>query len=186
MVNTRQGQGQQLDRTGIGGRDVYQSNGDVRVGGGRPSSTALHVSPHGDGVYRDPLLPTITTSQYTSSSVRTRSLQSPTATDAGRQSVSTAALRNIPTQATSWSRNSARPAVCKPSAFTLRSTVRIATWNVLTLAKTGYVEAICQELLKYRVNVAGLTETHLTGTGQIHLSSGTLLYAGEDNTRTIS
>ena len=54
----------------------------------------------------------------------------------------------------------------KPSAFTLRSTVRMATWNVLSLAKTRYVEAICQELSKYRVNVAGLTETNLTGAGQ--------------------
>ena len=69
----------------------------------------------------------------------------------------------------------------KPSAFTLRSTVRMATWNILSLAKTGYVEAICQELSKYRVNVAGLTETNLTGAGQARCPEGTLLYSGEDS-----
>jgi len=38
------------------------------------------------------------------------------------------------------------------------STLRIATWNVLTLAKDGYTKAICHELSRYRVNIADLTE----------------------------
>ena len=44
----------------------------------------------------------------------------------------------------------------KPMSFDLRTEFRIGTWNVLTLAKTGYTEAICQELSKYRISLAGL------------------------------
>jgi len=46
---------------------------------------------------------------------------------------------------------------------------RIATWNVLTLAKTGYTEAICQTLSKYRISLAGLTETHLLGSSRLDI-----------------
>jgi len=45
----------------------------------------------------------------------------------------------------------------KSTSFDIRSELRIGAWNVLTLAKTGYTEAICQELRKYRVSLAGLT-----------------------------
>jgi len=44
----------------------------------------------------------------------------------------------------------------KPTCFDLRTEFCIGTWNVLTLAKTDYTEAICQELSKYRISLAGL------------------------------
>jgi len=53
----------------------------------------------------------------------------------------------------SQSRYSARPmngaaARDKPTSFDLCPEFHIGTWNVLTLAKTGYTEVICQELSK--------------------------------------
>jgi len=39
----------------------------------------------------------------------------------------------------------------KPTSFDLRTEFRIGTWNVKTVIKTGYMEAICQKLRKYRV-----------------------------------
>ena len=47
----------------------------------------------------------------------------------------------------------------RPSKVDIRPSMRVATWNVLTLAHTGYPEAIVNELLNYRVSLAGLTET---------------------------
>jgi len=54
------------------------------------------------------------------------------------------------TQSPSW--DGARPmngaaARDKPTSLDLRTEFRIGTWNVLTLAKTGYTEAICQNLV---------------------------------------
>jgi len=81
----------------------------------------------------------------------------------------------------------------RPSKVDIRPSIRIATWNVLTLAHTRYPEATVNELLNYRVNLAGLTETvrrqwsaqsggsivilmalpcYLTGGSQIHWYSG--------------
>jgi len=56
--------------------------------------------------------------------------------------------------------------------------MRIATWNVLTLAYTGYPEAIVNELLNYRVSLAGLTETRLKDNGVQYIDSCTLLHSG--------
>ena len=55
-----------------------------------------------------------------------------------------------------------------------------AAGNVLTLAKTGYTEAICQELSKYRISLAGLTETHLLGSGQLDIDDHTVIHSGEE------
>jgi len=56
--------------------------------------------------------------------------------------------------------------------------MRVATWNVLTLAHTGYSEAIVSELLNYRVSLAGLTETRLVDNGVQYIDSCTLLRSG--------
>ena len=56
--------------------------------------------------------------------------------------------------------------------------MRVATWNVLTLAHTGYPEAIVSELLNYRVSLAGLTETRLVDNGVQYIDSCTLLHSG--------
>jgi len=68
----------------------------------------------------------------------------------------------------------------KPTSFDLRTEFRIGTWNVLTLAKTGYTEAICQELSKYRISLAGLTETHLLGSGRLDIDDHTVIHSGEE------
>jgi len=41
----------------------------------------------------------------------------------------------------------------------MRTRMRIATWNVLIIAKPGYPEAIARELLRFDIRIAGLTET---------------------------
>jgi len=39
--------------------------------------------------------------------------------------------------------------------------VKIATWNILTLHKTGYQVAASREMGQLDVHVTGLTETHI-------------------------
>ena len=68
----------------------------------------------------------------------------------------------------------------KPTSFDLRTEFRIGTWNVLTLAKTGYKEAICQEYRKYRISLAGLTETHLLGSGRLDIDDHIVIHSGEE------
>ena len=66
----------------------------------------------------------------------------------------------------------------RPSKVDIRPSMRVATWNVLTLAHTGYPEAIVNELLNYRVSLAGLTETRLVDNGVQYIDSCTLLHSG--------
>ena len=47
----------------------------------------------------------------------------------------------------------------RKSAPDMRTRMRIATWNVLIIAKPGYPEAIARELLRFDIRIAGLTET---------------------------
>ena len=70
----------------------------------------------------------------------------------------------------------------KPISFDTRFLFRVATWNVLTLAKAGYTEAICQELSRRKVSIAGLTETRITGSGQSRVGDHTVIHFGEDHT----
>ena len=42
------------------------------------------------------------------------------------------------------------------------------------------MEAICQELRKYRVSLAGLTETHLPGSGKLVVGNLTVIHSGEE------
>ena len=63
----------------------------------------------------------------------------------------------------------------EPTFFDLRMEFHIGTWTVLTLAKTGYTEAICQELSKYRISLADLTETHLLGSGRLDIYDHTMI-----------
>jgi len=43
----------------------------------------------------------------------------------------------------------------------LRSCIRIATWNILTITKTGYPDTITRELSRLSIMIAGLTETRI-------------------------
>ena len=65
-----------------------------------------------------------------------------------------------------------------PGPCDLRKQMRIATWNVLTLSKTGYPEAIVRELHRYKVSMAGLTECRLTGNGSELIDGYTMMYSG--------
>ena len=49
----------------------------------------------------------------------------------------------------------------------LRSCIRVATWNVLTLSKAGYPEAMSHELTRSRISIAGLTEARIPGTRNV-------------------
>lgn len=71
----------------------------------------------------------------------------------------------------------------KSRGIDLRNLVKVATWNVLTLAKPGYTEALCQELSRYKINLAGLTEARLTGSGQSCVNCYTVIHSGEDQVR---
>jgi len=70
------------------------------------------------------------------------------------------------------------PARGPPFSHDLRKPLRIATWNVLTLANPGYPEALVSELRKYRILMAGLTEVRLTDSGARLVDGCTLLHSG--------
>ena len=55
----------------------------------------------------------------------------------------------------------------------------MATWNVLTLNQPGSKLLLGRELKKYKVTIAGITETHLSGDGEGNISEGrTLIWSG--------
>ena len=58
--------------------------------------------------------------------------------------------------------------------------VRIATWNTLTMNKTGYPEATAHVFSRMEVKLAGLTEIRLTGNGELLLQDYSLMYSGGD------
>ena len=45
----------------------------------------------------------------------------------------------------------------------LRKSIKVATWNVLTLSRTGYQEAVTREVCRLDIDIACLTETRLKG-----------------------
>ena len=45
----------------------------------------------------------------------------------------------------------------------LRHTLKLATWNVVTLSDTGYQAALVCELTRLNVSIAGITEARLPG-----------------------
>ena len=66
----------------------------------------------------------------------------------------------------------------RPCKLNLQTSVRLATWNVLTAAHTGYPEAIVKELKRLDVGIAGITEARLKDNGVMHIDGYTLLYSG--------
>jgi len=58
--------------------------------------------------------------------------------------------------------------------------VRIATWNTLTMNKVGYPEATAHVFSRMEIKLAGLTETRLTGNGELLLQDFSLIYSGGD------
>src|SRR5271163_1272775 len=62
-----------------------------------------------------------------------------------------------------------------PSAY---SSLRMATWNVLTLTHDGYTELITRQMAKYRIDVAGLTEARIPGSDMTTVGNSMLLHSG--------
>ena len=65
------------------------------------------------------------------------------------------------------------------SSLDLRQDVRIAAWNVSTLAPAGYPEALILELKRYGIFIAGISESRLPDTGRMAVSDYSLFYSGE-------
>ena len=52
----------------------------------------------------------------------------------------------------------------------------IGTWNVRTLRRCGKINELTNELERYKWNIIGLSETRLTGSGEILTEAGHKLY----------
>jgi len=84
---------------------------------------------------------------------------------------------------TATGQNSSREA-CSPTfhrrshQIDLRRSIQLATWNVLTLPRTGYQEAITRELKRLGVDIACLTETGIVGSGRGIVEGHTFIYSG--------
>lgn len=61
--------------------------------------------------------------------------------------------------------------------------MRFATWNVLTLSETGSLALITREFDLYRLQMAGLTEARLPGSGERKVSGWHFLYSGHPSRR---
>ena len=64
-------------------------------------------------------------------------------------------------------------------ALNLRTTARIATWNVLSLAPLGYPEAMAREMARLNISIAGLTEVRIPNSGEQVVDGYTMLHSGE-------
>ena len=65
-----------------------------------------------------------------------------------------------------------------------QGSLRIATWNVLTLNFPGAKTFLAMELKRFRISIAGITETHLVGNGNDPIGEGYhLLWSGQTTTR---
>jgi len=152
-ASVTQGQGQQLDCTGIVGRDAQSSSGGSR-GRGHIStlySTALPVLPAPRGRSIRGTLQTTTT----------RSAHDSAATSVARRAHS--------------------------SHIDLRECIRVATRSVLTLNGTGYQTALVQELEKYNIAIAGLTEARLQDSDLSTVDGATFLhFGGHDRTQGVA
>ena len=59
-----------------------------------------------------------------------------------------------------------------------RKSLRMATWNVLTLAQEGYAELVAKQMVKYRIDIAGFTEARIPGSDLTAVGNSTLLHSG--------
>lgn len=56
--------------------------------------------------------------------------------------------------------------------------IRIATWNILSLYRTGACQNLTEVLKKYNVSIATLQEIRWTGTGQCRIGEYPIYYEG--------
>ena len=55
----------------------------------------------------------------------------------------------------------------------------MATWKFLTLNQPGSKLLLAKELKKYKVQIAGITETHLSDDGEQYIGEGSTLLSGD-------
>jgi len=65
-----------------------------------------------------------------------------------------------------------------PCSMDLRSTVKVATWNVLTLSRTGYQVALSREMARHGLDIVGLTEARIMDSGRYDVEDALLLHSG--------
>ncbi|XP_024886469.1 craniofacial development protein 2-like [Temnothorax curvispinosus] len=54
----------------------------------------------------------------------------------------------------------------------------LGTWNTRSLYRTGALEALCQETMRYRIDVLAVQETRWTGEGVYDTRTHTILHSG--------
>ena len=70
---------------------------------------------------------------------------------------------------------------CRRNRWDLRKSIKIGTWNVITLHAPEHQVALSRELNKLNVTLAGLQETRITGQGKLTVEDSILLYSGGDS-----
>jgi len=65
-----------------------------------------------------------------------------------------------------------------PGPLDLHRTVQVATWNVLTLDRTGYQVALSREMARLSFDIVGLTETRIVNSGKTDVEDLLLLQSG--------
>ena len=70
-----------------------------------------------------------------------------------------------------------------PNINLTRSSIRIATWNVLTLNSPGHSTLLSSELSRLSISIAGLQETRWPSSGETHVSDYKLFWSGHDSNR---
>ena len=66
------------------------------------------------------------------------------------------------------------------SRINLRSGIKLATWNVMTLSGIGYQVALVRELARFDVCLAGITEARIPGNGCRQVEDALILHSGGD------
>ena len=61
---------------------------------------------------------------------------------------------------------------------TRRKKIRIATWNVRTLHKSGKIDNVKKEMERMKVDILGLSEVRWTGDGKINEDNKIIVYSG--------
>ena len=71
--------------------------------------------------------------------------------------------------------------------FNACSNRRIATWNVMTLACTGYQVAIVREAARLNLGITGITEARIPGSDSCRVEDAIILHSsGEQHTNGVA
>lgn len=142
--------------------------------------TALHVHPV-SSAWSTPVHPFTPTMMMYNTSTRVQAPDSRrrTSTVAPRSSAPMTPGTQTPSRGGSRLIPGARPApLSKLSMFDFRHTMRMGSWNVLSLAHPGYVEALTSVLEQYRLKLVSLSETRITGCDELLCGDYTILNSG--------